>query len=178
MLKIRSVGPIDPQAKTLALVLTHREKFTDPRLADQGRTEMATLIGKDCDLIWTPDTFFRSSVEEEVVGGIKPNCLARVWPDGKVLVSRRIKIKSVLERPLPLQPPTTVTLGLASYGYTADDVTYTGSAEAVTIGSMAKKTFDRIRIAVSQVSVETADVRTKTGVYSALNIVFQLDPMV
>merc|ERR1711936_831718 len=53
MLKIRSIGPIDPRAKTLTLVLTHREKFTDPRLADQGRTEMATLVGKDCDLIWT-----------------------------------------------------------------------------------------------------------------------------
>merc|ERR1711936_1096324 len=53
MLKIRSIGPIDPMAKTLTLVLTHREKFTDPRLADQGRTEMATLVGKDCDLIWT-----------------------------------------------------------------------------------------------------------------------------
>ena len=58
--------------------------------------------------------FDRSSVEEEVIGGIKPNCFARVYPDGKVLVSRRIKIKSVLERELPLQPPTTVTLSVAS----------------------------------------------------------------
>jgi len=178
MLKIRSIGPIDPRAKTLTLVLTHREKFTDPRLADQGRTEMATLVGKDCDLIWTPDTFFRSSVAEEVVGGIKPNCLARVWPDGKVLVSRRIKIKSVLEQTLPLQPPTTVTLGLASYGYTADDVTYTASVEGVTIGPMAKRSFDRAQIKISQISVESPVAKTKTGEYSALNFVFQLDPLV
>merc|ERR1712168_479258 len=178
MLKDRSIGPIDPKAKTLTLVLTHREKFIDSRLADEGRSEMATLVGKDCDLIWTPDTFFRSSVEEEVIGGIKPNCLARVDPAGNVLVSRRIKIKSVLEQELPLQPPTTVTLSVASYGYKKDDVAYTGSPDSVTIGSMAKKAFDRARLAVSVVSVENDDVTTKTGEYSALNITFKLDPLV
>jgi len=178
MLKVRSVGPIDPKAKTLTLVLTHREKFSDSRLADEGRSGVATLIGKDCDLIWTPDTFFRSSVEEEVIGGIKPNCLARVDPAGNVLVSRRIKIKSVLEQELPLQPPTTVTLSVASYGYKKDDVAYTGSPDSVTIGPMAKKAFDRARLAVSVVSVENDDVTTKTGEYSALNITFKLDPLV
>merc|ERR1712168_1426379 len=159
MLKVRSIGPIDPKAKTLTLVLTHREKFIDSRLADEGRSEMATLVGKDCDLIWTPDTFFRSSVEEEVIGGIKPNCLARVWPNGDVLVSRRIKLKSLTKQE-NLQPPSTVTLGLASYGYTTDDVTYTGSAEGVTIGSMTQKTLAKMQMKVGQVSVKNADVKT------------------
>ena len=48
--------------------------------------------------VCTPKTLipllYRNSVEEEVIGGIKPNCYARVNPDGRVQVSRRMRVKT------------------------------------------------------------------------------------
>ena len=45
---------------------------------------------------------YRNSVGEEVIGGIKPNCLARIYPDGRVLVSRRMKVQTKIARSVPI----------------------------------------------------------------------------
>ena len=42
------------------------------------------------DRIWTPDTFFRNSVDVKVHDLPSPNAYARVEPDGSVTLSRRL----------------------------------------------------------------------------------------
>ena len=42
------------------------------------------------DLIWTPDTFFRNSVDVKAHGLPTPNAYARVEPDGTVTLSQRL----------------------------------------------------------------------------------------
>ena len=40
--------------------------------------------------IWTPDTFFRNSVDVKAHNLPSPNAYARVEPDGKVTLSNRL----------------------------------------------------------------------------------------
>jgi len=80
----------------LDLQLTFRETFVDERLAGHAHPEgrgYVTLIGSDVAKIWTPDTFVRNSTESHVAGAIQPNVYARIYPDGKVKVSRRLNLK-------------------------------------------------------------------------------------
>ena len=173
---VRSVGPLNKDEKTLTLTLTYRESFIDSRLADDGRSGMATLVGKDCDQLWTPDTFFVNSVEEEVIGGIKPNCYARVNPDGRVQVSRRMRVKTKFS----LNDHITKRYGLtiASYGYHKDQIEYTGSPDSVTILPSAKETIENGGLTVEEVVVANKDVTTKTGEYSILDVRFKLGELV
>ena len=98
--------------------ITYRETFEDPRLAVFPEEEpFKSLTGADVDLLWTPDTFFRNSVEEETLGALTSNSYARVHPDGTVIVSRRIKLKAAcphLGKDLKLQGKAKCILGIAS----------------------------------------------------------------
>ena len=55
----------------------------------------------------------RNSIEEDIVGGVKPNCFARIDPSGQVLVSRRMKIASLIWGD-EFKPPMTFNLPMAS----------------------------------------------------------------
>ena len=44
------------------------------------------------DLIWTPDTFFRNSVDVKAHDLPTPNAYARVAPNGEVTLSNRLCI--------------------------------------------------------------------------------------
>lgn len=175
---IRSVGPLqlnplnpkDGQAK-LTMMVTYRESFLDKRLADANRNSTATLTGNDCAEIWTPDTFFRNSVEEELVGGVKPNCFARIDPSGQVLVSRRMKIASMVWGD-EFKPPMTFNLPIASYAYKKCCVEYTANPDDIKLGSMAKKDVSKSNFKLDQIRTETDTAETTTGQYSLLNVFF------
>ena len=82
--------------QTVDLQVTFRERFDDKRFAGlttDDPEKHLTLTGRDVEKIWTPDTFFRNSMEEEIMGGLQPNTYARIYGTGKVQTSRRMKIK-------------------------------------------------------------------------------------
>lgn len=87
----------------MKLQVTYRERFVDPRLVNHpsdhheeeqhGEDDFISVTGEDFkEFLWTPDTFFRNTVDEQIMGAIKENSYARIYHDGTVLVSRRIQM--------------------------------------------------------------------------------------
>lgn len=76
--------------------ISHREKFNDPRLKgfwNPWLGEYRTLSGFQYeDIIWTPDTFFRTSAEEKLMGASKVNKFVRVSAKGDVETNQRLKM--------------------------------------------------------------------------------------
>ena len=89
-----------------------------------------------------PDTFFRNEKDAEFHDIIQPNLYVRVFPDGMVLYSIRVKIVgNTTESRSPSQVSLTMAcpmdlalfpldsqichITLASYGWTAQDLVYT-----------------------------------------------------
>jgi len=137
---VRRLGPACTHKNVLDMQLTYREVFYDERLVGQvpaGGLGYATLIGEDVKKIWTPDTFFRNSIDSHVSGAITPNSYARIYPDGYVKVSRRVELKTAcpnLKADLLAGEGASCPLGIASYGYQAQDLTYKLDDEKVMIG--------------------------------------------
>jgi len=137
---VRRLGPACTQKNELDMQLTYREVFYDERLVGQvpaGGLGYVTLIGEDVRKIWTPDTFFRNSIESHVSGAIMPNSYARIYPDGYVKVSRRVELKTAcpnLKANLLAGDGASCPLGIASYGYQVSDLEYTLSEDKVMIG--------------------------------------------
>jgi len=136
---IQRLGRLYTDKNELDLQLTYRENFIDQRLAGHAHPEgkgYVNLIGNDVAKIWTPDTFIRNSIESHVAGAIKPNAYARIYPDGKVRVSRRLDLKVVcpdVKAQLLSGNEAVCPIGFASYGYEETDLEYSLNDEDVQI---------------------------------------------
>jgi len=127
---VRRLGHLCTHKNALNLQLSYRETFLDKRLAGHVHPDgkdYVTLIGKDVEKIWTPDTFFRNSIESHTSGAIQPNVYARIYPNGKVMVSRRVEMKIAcpdIKNQLLSGEEATCPMGIASYGYQATDLEF------------------------------------------------------
>jgi len=128
---VRMLGPVCTKSNTMDMQVTFRESYYDKRLKNlvepYGARDYITLVGEDVNMIWTPDTFFRNSVEEEFMGSMKPNQYARIYPSGKVLLSRRVSLKNAcpyMEDKFMAGSVVNCSLAIASYGYENDEMYY------------------------------------------------------
>lgn len=133
---VRMLGPVCTKSNTMKMQVTFRESYYDKRLKNlvepYGVKDYITLVGEDVSMIWTPDTFFRNSVEEEFMGSMQPNQYARIYPSGKVLLSRRISLKNAcpyMEEKFMAGSVFNCSLAVASYGYKTDDLHYMADNE-------------------------------------------------
>jgi len=176
---IRSFQEVDSKDMSFKVQLTFRQQWFDDRLVfkkvqnrtDQGKLRFLTL--NDPKQLWTPDTFFRNSIEEERHGVMTPNNYLRIFPDGTVLYSERISLGLKCPMNLRLFPFDTQTckLQIASYGWTTDDLFYAWkSTDPV---GLVKELY-LPEFGLMQYSTDNCDVKTSTGEYSCLLLEFNL----
>jgi len=184
---VRMLGPVHVEQNFLDMQVTYRESYYDKRLKNLvqpfGARDYVTLTGEDVYMLWTPDTFFRNSFDEEFMGSIKPNQYARVYPDGKVLLSRRINLKAAcphMEEKLVSNEKANCTLTVASYGYKMDDMEYMvedDHDEAVKLMEHATAFLGKhndLPISIEGHDYTEDVVETATGKYSVLHFNFAL----
>lgn len=180
---VRMLGPICTKYNVMDMQVTFRETYYDKRLKNLvesfGANDFVTLAGDDVSMIWTPDTFFRHSTEEKYMGSIKPNVYARIYPDGKILISRRISLKLAcphLEKKLAANQSANCTMEIASYGYQMEDLFYMpDGTEPMKMTDMATTflgKFNELPISYEGHRVEEETVETSTGKYSVLKFHF------
>ncbi|XP_062619110.1 glutamate-gated chloride channel-like [Saccostrea cucullata] len=76
------------------------------------------------DLIWTPDSYITNAISEMQHGVINPNVFIRIYPNGTLVKSTRLTVRT----PCPLTPvgfprgSQTCTMGFESYSFTTSEV--------------------------------------------------------
>jgi len=163
--------------------VTHRETFADERLAGHVHEGYVSLIGKDVAKIWTPDTFFRNAIDSHISGAIQPNTYARIYPDGKVLVSRRIEISTAcpgVKDSLRSNGNATCPLGIASYGYQKTDLEYFLTSDNVMVAGPAASflgEYGGYPLKLTNVSTDRKEVTTSSGSqYMSVQVNFNIQP--
>jgi len=182
---VRRLGRLCTHKNVLDLQLTYRETFVDQRLAGHIHPEgkdYVTLIGDDVAKIWTPDTFIRNSIESKVAGAIKPNAYARLYPDGKIKVSRRLDLKIAcpgVKAQLQSGFDAVCPLGIASYGYEATNLEYFLNADDVMVGKSAASFLGQLDdkpIELSGLSTDSKMMTTNSGAtYMSVKLNFNLN---
>lgn len=190
---VRIMGPICTHKNRLDLQLTYRERFNDNRLADivdkdeSGAETFLPITGEDVGLLWSPDTFFRNSVSEEKMGAINENSYARIYPDGDVLISRRIAMTMAcanLGQNLKKSGKADCSVDIASYGYKVDEVAYfwdTSEGEdqnqSVTVDALADSFLGEVdgkQVSLDVFELSSNSATTATGKYSKIDLNFKL----
>jgi len=125
------------------------------------------------NMVWTPDTFFRNEKEASFHQVPNKQTYMRVFPNGDVQSSMRLKVKLYCPMNLRLYPFDTQTckLQLASYSGTKDIVSYhwkEGTPIQVTSNLILPE------MLLSAIKAERCDVMTSTGTYSCISANFVL----
>lgn len=183
---VRRLGRLCIHKNELDLQLTYRETFVDERLAghvhpEEGK-DYVSLISGDVAKIWTPDTFVRNSIKSQVAGAIKPNAYARLYPEGKVKVSRRLDLKVACpdaKSQLLSGNGAVCPLGFASYGYEATDLEYFLNSDDVMVGKAAASFLGQLDdkpIELSGFTTDRKKMTTNSGsTYMSVKLNFNLD---
>jgi len=184
---VRKVGPMCIKENTVDMQVTVRETFRDQRLSGfpmQNASGFVTLTGKDVEWIWTPDTFFRNSKSEHILGGCQsPNIYARITPFGEITVSRRMNLKMwcpKLGENLKASGKAKCFMEMASYGYKKQDMEYVGSLTQTKLDKHAKMVMGdlddgkKYEFDESSMNFVKEDAVTSTGKYSVLKFEFML----
>jgi len=180
---LRAVEDVDAEKNTMKLQITFRQQWVDRRLrfnssSANGQNSVITIQRDIEDRIWTPDTFFRNSVDVKAHDLPTPNAYARVEPDGSVTLSNRFTVTALdpsMEFSLKNKGYVEFKIDIASYGWRQDDLTYewketnpfqitkTGLAAPLSLmpPSAGRGNF---------FSTSHCDVTTSTGTYSCLRL--------
>ena len=157
--------------------VTFRQQWRDSRLAfddQRGAINFLTLATGEKQ-VWTPDTFIRNELEAKVHNALTPNEYVRVFPNGDVLHSVRLTLKTTC------RPDADATYGLvcpiqiASYAWTMADLEYVWKEVApmqIVNDGMLATGFD-----MTQHNSMYCNVKTATGEYSCLNAEFKFAPV-
>ncbi|CAD5216528.1 unnamed protein product [Bursaphelenchus xylophilus] len=160
------------------LEMFYREFWTDPRLnydrsKFHNKSELA-LHESYANFLWHPDTFIPNALASKNPRkqSISHRSLLRLQADGQVLYSRRISVLAECSMDLSLFPfdQQICKLGIESYGYTADQVTYLWShshRKALQLNQIRLPDFKIKEAFVTQMVESYA-----TGNYSRLYICF------
>lgn len=104
-----------------------RQTWKDDRLAfnNSGISELS-LDWKILKMIWKPDTFFINGKKSKMHKMTVPNRFSRISPDGSVSFSQRLTIHATCKMGLKKFPfdSQLCPLYIGSYGYPAEEVTY------------------------------------------------------
>ncbi len=121
---IKNIDEVDELAQTWTLRATFRQSWMDKRLAfddDKGRIPYITVW--DSEKVWKPDTFFRDEISEPEKNSAdkKGQYYLRVFPNGKVLYSKAVRLKMTCPMSMKNYPQGSFTcqIRLASCKYHA-----------------------------------------------------------
>jgi len=168
---IRSLGPVDIYNMDFEVDITLRQSWRDPRLAyESDRVNFVNI--PDEDSVWRPDTFIRNDKESSFSLVPAKAFYIRVYPDGKVLHS--VRIKSKLYCPLNLRSYPfdyqTCTIMLASYGHHKSEIAYKWKdTDPINFPS----TYHLSEMDLISWQAETNDIMTATGTYSTIQAKIQ-----
>jgi len=171
---IRSIGPLDIYNMDYEVDLTIRQSWRDPRLTYESKTigRVKFVNIPDEDSVWRPDTFIRNDKESSFSLVPAKAFYIRVFPDGKVLHSVRIKSKLYCPLNLSLYPfdYQYCTIMLASYGHHMSEIVYKWKEnDPINLPN----TFQLSGMDVISLQAENSDVLTATGSYSTLQAKIQ-----
>ena len=93
---MRSFEKIDDVKMEFSVQITFRQQWYDNRLEyDDMGGKIKYLTMTDSSKVWMPDTFFRNEKQGKFHNIIQPNLYVRIYPNGDVLYSIRVSIKSL-----------------------------------------------------------------------------------
>jgi len=160
----------------LELEINLRQEWTDPRLAyeGEGAVDYIPLTPEPDTTPWMPDTFFRNA--EEVHRPSISRNLMRIYPDGKILISKRIAIRTQCHRDLssfPLEDELECEIRLSSFAHPADDISYHWKADPITLN--ADELDDFAEYELTDYRAQNCSANTATGNYSCISVYFEFE---
>ncbi|KAL3086187.1 hypothetical protein niasHT_039979 [Heterodera trifolii] len=175
---VSNVRAVSEVTMDYSLEMFYRESWTDERLQYEERqfrnkTEL-TLHESYSNFLWHPDTFMPNAIASKNPRkqSISHRSLLRLQSNGQILYSRRLSVVAECPMDLTLFPfdSQTCKLGIESYGYTSDQVSYgwsKGQREALKLHKIRLPDF-RIKEAFVTSQLESY----ATGNYSRLYVCF------
>lgn len=169
---VRSIEDIDDKDMTFDVQLTFRQKWRDDRLKfnDLGG-QLKYVIVEDTHKLWLPDPFFSNEISGSFHNIMKPNVLARIYPDGSVLYSIRVSLKLSCPMNLMNFPFDQQACGIvvASYAHTTEDIVYLWrQSDPVQV----KRSLHLSKFSLTKFMTDYCTSRTNTGEYSCLRLDF------
>jgi len=174
---IRDFSKISTKEGSAEFQITFRQKWQDSRLKYEGKgynnIQYYTLLAGQEKSIWMPDTFFRNELESHQHTTLEPNQYIRIYPDGSVLHSSRITLKTTCPMDLTMFPfdKPECQMMIASYGWQEDDVKYSWK-ETEPLQIVKDLRLPEFSLMVMDMKTERCDVKTSTGTYSCLDMKF------
>jgi len=175
---LRHISSVNSKDMDMESQITFRQRWNDPRLAYDNvdaslrSTPYVTLPSND--LVWKPDTFFRNSKRSKIHNDLASNDYLRLFPNGDLLYSTRMTLKTVCLMNYRLFPfdSHTCQIQIASYGCTSDDLEYEWkeSDPIQIVSSLHLPEFS-----LQAINAARCDVRTATGKYSCLSAEYGLE---
>jgi len=168
-LYVRALGPINTRDMEMETDITLRQKWLDPRLKYAGRdVEYVTL--EDDERLWKPDTFIRNEKEPSSLFLVPSKAsYLRVYPDGFVLYSVRIKSKLHCLMDLRNYPfdKQECKINLASYAFNKDDLVYVWKEDGpLTVHTVLPQTGFQL----TGQTTKSVAITTSTATYSTLEV--------
>ncbi|XP_075749537.1 glutamate-gated chloride channel-like [Rhipicephalus microplus] len=172
---VRSIEDIDDKDMCFSVQLTFRQKWRDDRLKfnDLGG-QLKYVIVEDTYKLWLPDPFFSNEISGWFHNIMKPNVLARIYPDGSVLYSVRLSLKLSCPMNLMNFPFDHQTCGIVvtSYAHTTEDIVYLWrQSDPVQV----KRSLHLSKFSLTKFMTDYCTSRTNTGEYSCLRLDFMFD---
>uniref|UniRef100_A0A0N4WAR0 Neur_chan_LBD domain-containing protein n=1 Tax=Haemonchus placei TaxID=6290 RepID=A0A0N4WAR0_HAEPC len=167
---VSNIRAVSEVTMDYALELFYRESWTDDRLKFnislfKNKTKLA-LHESYTNFLWFPDTFVPNAIASKNPqrNSISHRSLLRLESNGQLLYSRRISLVCECTMDLTLFPfdKQLCKLGIESYGYTADQVTYKWSS-----GSRPALKLHKIRL--PDFTIKEAYVTNQVEVYATGN---------
>jgi len=171
-LYVRNVFSIGEKSHIWKVQLTFRQEWQDTRLAHKSELDGWDYLSYgNPDDIWTPDLFFKQEVTSQDVGDkFHTHDLLHIYPDGHVLLSKRITLE--LFCPVDFhQKYFTCPLDIASYMYNKDEMDIHWKTEDPI--QISKKVFIPGYVLEGVDVNESCDGTTKVGHFSCIEANFK-----
>jgi len=166
---IRNIDSVDIKNQDFTVDITFRQEWVDRRLAyDSSDVKYLTLPSDT--MVWTPDTFFRNAKEGAFHLAPSKQFYVRVFPDGSVLYSLRLKLKLQCWMNLKRFPfdSQECKIQIASYSYTSSTLYYSWKEPSPLQIASALSLPNNMRL--NEFDTSHCDVLTSTGRYSCVSV--------
>jgi len=158
--------------------VTFRQRWNDERLVFSNKPEFSdveyiTVNSEYFKNLWTPDTFFRNEIDSHTFENMSPNFYARVFPNGDVLFSSRLNLKTTCNA-MWNQDTNIVNcpIQIASYGWQSKDIEYSWMTDNPLQINKEGAFFSNFLLESEKYSTSTKEIKTSTGVYNSANVNF------
>jgi hypothetical protein len=158
--------------------ITFRQRWNDERLAFNNKPHFSDIqsltISPDyLKKMWTPDTFFRNEIESHAFDNMSPNFYVRISPNGDVLFSRRLNLKTTC-MPMWNQDSNIVKcpIEIASYGWQTKDIEYSWKDDSPLQVNKEGTFVANFKSEPEMFKTSTREITTSTGVYNSASATF------